>query len=96
MHQMETIVIDLCSVCLSVCPSASLSQMHQMTPHGEADLRLRHCGGHSMQPLPNHCGLLFSFMPEMEMSWLVSVIFGILLLVCLSELVTVLPSTHEK
>jgi len=39
-----------CAVCQSVC----LSRMHRMTPHCEADFRLRCTArGHSVQPLSN-------------------------------------------
>jgi len=41
MPEMQAIVTDVCGVCPFVC----LSRMHQMTPHGEADLRLLHCAG---------------------------------------------------
>jgi len=55
MHEMQTIVTDVCSICQSVC----LSRMHRMTP-----ARL-HCVGmcsvcrsNSVQPLTNYFGLL--------------------------------------
>jgi len=60
MHEMQTIVIDVHSVYLSVNPSGCLSQMHRMTSHSEADLRLGlTVRDHSVQPLPNYFGLLF-------------------------------------
>jgi len=45
MHEMETIVTDVCGVCLSVCSSVSLSVVW----------------GHLLQPLPNHFGLLLLY-----------------------------------
>jgi len=60
MHEMQTIVTDVSGV----CPSVSMSRMHRMTLHGEADLRLCFTvQGHSVQPLPNHFGLLFLYNP---------------------------------
>jgi len=65
MHEMQPIVSDVRGVCRSVhqsvCLSVRLSQVHQMTPHSEADLRLGFTvRGHSVQPVPNHFGLLFN------------------------------------
>jgi len=47
MHELQTVVTDVCCVCLSVGLSVSVSTC-QSVSHG----------GHSVQPLPNHFGLL--------------------------------------
>jgi len=44
MHEMQTIVTDVRGVCLPVCHAANSASL---------------CGGHSVQPLPNHYSLLF-------------------------------------
>jgi len=65
-HEMQTIVTDVCGVCPSVC----LSQIHRMTPYSEADLKLGFTvRGHSVQPLPNHFGHLFTLT---AISWVLS------------------------
>jgi len=54
MHEMQTIVTDVSSVCLS--------RMHRLTPalHSEADLRLSFTvWGHLVLRSPNHFGLVF-------------------------------------
>jgi len=45
MHEMQTIVTNVCGVCLSVTRLNSASLF----------------GGHLVQPLPNHFGFLFTF-----------------------------------
>jgi len=45
MHEMQTIVTDMCSVCLIISLFVCLLQMHRMTPHIVADLRRLHCVG---------------------------------------------------
>jgi len=63
MHEMQTIVTDNRGVCPSICQfdCQSLSRIHRMTPHSEADLRIGFTvWGHSVQPLPNDFGLLFN------------------------------------
>jgi len=47
MHEMQTIVTNVCGVCPSVTRA---TQQHVQCVHG-----------HSMQPLPNHFGLLIVF-----------------------------------
>jgi len=55
MHKMQTIVTDDFSVCQSVSPSVSLPVCHA------AQQLASLCGGHSVQPVPNHFGLLLIF-----------------------------------
>jgi len=62
---MQPILTDV----LSVGQSVSLSRMHRMTPHSEADLSAcSACGGHSVQPLPNDFGLTFTFIVAVQSS----------------------------
>jgi len=50
MHEMQTIVTDVHGVCLSVSLSVC---------HAASLLSASLCGGHLVQPLPNHFGFLF-------------------------------------
>jgi len=56
MHEMQTIVTDDRSVCLSVCHVAQLGSMCSVSCGTSL------CGGHLVQPLPNHFGFLFVFL----------------------------------
>jgi len=60
MHEMQTILIPMCAV------SVSLS----VTRLKSASL----CGGHSVQPLPNHFGLLLLHLQLIE--YLLSFVFS--------------------
>jgi len=51
MHEMQTIVTDVLSVCQFV---------RQSVCHGGSTSSASLCGGHSVQPLPNYFGLLVS------------------------------------
>jgi len=51
MHEMQTIITDVRSVCQSVCHAAQLGFT---------------VWGHSVQPLPNHFGLLFYLTLNLE------------------------------
>jgi len=52
MHEMQTIVNDVCGVCLSVCHAAQIGA-------GAGSVRRVPCArGHLVQPSPNAFGLL--------------------------------------
>jgi len=53
MHEMQYIVTDVRGVCQSVTASLSVS-----LSRGLAGWRVQCVRGHSVQPLPNHFGLL--------------------------------------
>jgi len=61
MHEMQTIVTDVCGVRLSVRPSVrqSLMQLNWSSL----------CRRHSVQPLSNHIGLWFPYQAQKEKRW---------------------------